>query len=222
MKFILGNGIASPLSNCLRVLCGIIFFFDRTHVSNKQKLSVHPLMFSLSIIPRWLCNLPYAWRPLGYFPKLPSAKKIGQNIDTLHRCLDVLLTGLVSAQRNGGLSAPVQAKDGSQFQLCFKVPVCYVIGDVEGHDELCTRYGSHQSYRLSQECDCPTASADDHHVQCTYIKASFLSELRHRKDTATLKSFAFHNVTNAFDNICFGANEYGIHHATPSEVLHSL
>ena len=106
-------------------------------------------MFSLFIIPRWLQNQPYAWRPLGYFPKLPSAKKIGQNIDTLHHCLDILLTGLVSAQRNGGLSAPVQAKDGSQFQLCFKVPVCYVIGDVEGHDELCTRYGSHQSYRLS-------------------------------------------------------------------------
>ena len=28
-------------------LCGVTFFFDRTHVCNKQKLSVHPLMFSL-------------------------------------------------------------------------------------------------------------------------------------------------------------------------------
>jgi hypothetical protein len=97
-----------------------------------------------------------------------------------------------------------------------------VIGDVEGHDELCTRYGSHQSYRLSRGCDCPTGSADDHDVQCNYIKASFLTQLRHRNDIATLKSFAFHNVTNAFDSVSFGANEYGIHRATPSEVLHSL
>ena len=105
-------------------------------------------MFSLSIIPHWLQNQPFAWRPLGYFPKLPSAKKFGQNIDTLHRCLDVMLSGLVQAQRAGGLKAPVMAKDGREFRLCFKVPVCYVIGDIEGHDELCTRYGSHSTYHL--------------------------------------------------------------------------
>jgi hypothetical protein len=39
---------------------------------------------------------------------------------------------------------------------------------------------------------------------------------------ATLKSYSFHNVTNAFDNVSFGANEFGIHHATPTEVLHSI
>jgi hypothetical protein len=82
-------------------------------------------------------------------PKLASAKKVGQNIDILHHCLDVLLSGLVKDQRDGGLTAPVQAKDGRLFELCFKVPVCYVIGDVEGHNEQCTRYGSHQSYHLS-------------------------------------------------------------------------
>ena len=57
---------------------------------------------------------------------------------------------------------------------------------------------------------------------CTYIKASYLAELRRTKDIKTLKSLAFHNVTNAFDNVCFGANVHGIHRATPSEVLHSL
>ena len=57
---------------------------------------------------------------------------------------------------------------------------------------------------------------------CTYIKASYLTSLRIRNDIETLKSLAFHNVTNAFDSVSFGANEYGIHRATPSEVLHSL
>ena len=202
--------------------CLVSFFFDRTHVSNKDKLSVHPLMFSLSIIPRWLRNQPFAWRPLGYFPKLPSAKKFGQNIDTLHRCLDVMLSGLVQAQRTGGLKAPVLAKDGREFRLCFKVPVCFVIGDVEGHDELCTRYGSHLTHRLCRECDCLTESSDNPDVVCTYIKASYLTELRNTNDIATLKALSFHNVTNAFDSVSFGANEYGIHRATPSEVLHSL
>jgi hypothetical protein len=204
------------------ILCGIIFFFDRTHVANKDKLSLCPLMFTLSIIPRWIRNQPYAWRPLGYFPKLPHAKKFGQNIDTLHRCLDVLLSGLVMAQRSGGLTTPVLRADGSSIELCFKVPLCFIIGDVEGHDELCARYGSHQSHRLCRECDCLTASSDNPDINCRYIKSSFLSELRRVNDIETLKSFSFHNVNNAFDNVCFGANEFGIHRATPTEVLHSI
>ena len=121
-------------------------------------------LFSLSIIPHWLWNQPFAWRPLGYFPKLPPAKKPGQNVDTLHHCLDVLLHGLVKVQHNGGLNAPVHANDGSVHNLSFKVPVCFVIGDVEGHDELCTHYGSHQTSGLSHECDCPTHSADNHAI----------------------------------------------------------
>jgi hypothetical protein len=138
------------------------FFFNRTHVANKDKLSLCPLMFTLSIIPRWKGNQPYAWRPLGYFPKLPQAKKFGQNIDTLHRCLDVLLSGLVMAQRSSGLTTPVLRTDGSSIELCFKVPLCFIIGDVEGHNELCARYGSHQSHRLCRKCgDCLTASSDN-------------------------------------------------------------
>jgi hypothetical protein len=38
------------LNDANHVLCGIIFF-DPTHVSNKERLSTHPLMFSLSITP---------------------------------------------------------------------------------------------------------------------------------------------------------------------------
>ena len=107
--------LPATAEGCQRRLVWYHIFFDCTHVSNKDKLSVHPLMFSLSIIPHWLRNQPFAWRPLGYFPKLPSAKKFGQNIDTLHCCLDVMLSGLVQAQRAGGLKAPVMAKDGREF-----------------------------------------------------------------------------------------------------------
>jgi hypothetical protein len=95
-----------------------------------------------------------------------------------------------------------------------------VIGDVEGHNKICTHYGSHWTYSLSRECDCTTKKADDPDVVCT--KASYLAELRHTKDIKTLQSLAFHNVINAFNNLCFGANIHGIHRATPSEVLHSL
>jgi hypothetical protein len=189
-------------------LCGIICFFDCTHVANKDKLSLCPLMFTLSITPHHLWNQPFAWRPVGYFLKLPSAKTVGQNIDTLHHFLDVSSSGLVKAQQDGGLKSPILSKDGQPFRLCFKVPLCYVIGSGEGHNDLCAQYGPRQIYRLNQECNCLTESADNPDVKCTNIKASFLTQLCLRNDNETLKSLSFHNVTNAFDKVCFGANEY--------------
>jgi hypothetical protein len=108
---------------------------------------------------------------LGYFPKLPSTKKVGHNIGALHRSLDVMLSGLAKAQWAGGLKAPVLVNNGQEFRLCFKVPVCHVIGDVEGHNEICTCYSSHQTYSLAQECDCTTESSDDPDVVCNYVNS---------------------------------------------------
>jgi hypothetical protein len=65
-------------------------------------------------------------------------------------------------------------------------------------------------------------SSDDPYVTCKYIKASSLTALCNGNNVAELQDMAFHNVTNAFDKVCFGANEYGIHRATPTEVLHSI
>ena len=66
--------------------------------------------------------------------------------------------------------------------------------------------------------------ADNHKVQCEYIRASpALRQLRESRNMQALKDLCFHNVSNAFNKVCFGAsNEYGIHRATMSEVLHAI
>ena len=64
--------------------------------------------------------------------------------------------------------------------------------------------------------------ADNHEVECEYIKASHLRQLRESCDKSSLKALCFHNVKNAFDDVCFGANEFGIHRATMLEVLHAI
>ena len=66
------------------ILCGIIFFIDRTHVADKEKLTLCPVLFSLSIIPCWLRNHSFAWHPIGFIPKLPKQRFKGQNADTTH------------------------------------------------------------------------------------------------------------------------------------------
>ena len=58
-------------TNSNEVLCGIILAVNRNHVADKDKLSLEPVLFSLSIIPRALRNHPFAWRPLGFIPSCP-------------------------------------------------------------------------------------------------------------------------------------------------------
>ena len=50
--------------------------------------------------------------------------------------LGSILSGLVTAQRNGGIKAPLLYKSVEE-EFCFKVPLAFVIGDIEGHDVLC-------------------------------------------------------------------------------------
>jgi hypothetical protein len=121
------------------ILCGIIFFIDRTHVADKEKLTLCPVLFSLSIIPRWLRNHSFAWRPIGFIPKLPKQRFKGQNADTTHRVLGSILSGLLTAQLKGGIKGSVRDKFNVPRQVVFKVPICFIIGDVEGHDLLCGR-----------------------------------------------------------------------------------
>jgi hypothetical protein len=60
----------------------------------------------------------------------------GQNADTTHRVLDSILSGVVTAQLMGGIKCSMRDKFNITRELCFKVPICFVIGDVEGHNVL--------------------------------------------------------------------------------------
>jgi hypothetical protein len=196
------------------ILCGIVLAIDRTHVADKDKLSLEPVLFSLSIIPRSLRNHPFSWRPLGFIPKLPLSKAKGNNARTYHKVLGSILSGLVRAQKNGGIECGVMDQVdeyGTERLFCFKVPLAFVIGDVEGHDVLCGRYHTHNTNMLSRECDCTLADADNHEVECQYIRANDLMLLRQSNDHIALKGMCFHYLRNAFDKVSFGANEYGIH-----------
>jgi hypothetical protein len=92
-------------SNSNDILCGIILVFDHTHVADKDKLSLEPVLFSLSIIPRALHNHPFAWRPLGFIPKFSRSNSLGFKTLTYHRVLGRMLSSLVRAQKMEVLNA---------------------------------------------------------------------------------------------------------------------
>jgi hypothetical protein len=135
-----------------------------------------------------------------------------------------MLSSLVHAQNNGGIKCRVlqQPDDVTEVKLYFKVLLAFVIGDIEGHDVLCAQYQMHSTKMLSRECNCSKEDVDNHKVQCEYIRALDLTWLQDSHNKSALKDLCFHNVRNAFNKVCFGANEYGIHRATMLEVLHAI
>jgi len=96
------------------VLCGLIFFLDRTHVAGNDHQGIECLFFTLSILPCAIHNKSWSWCPLGIMPKFESNDSKGQNAITFHRVLRVLLKGVREAHLLGGLITNVLCPNGLQ------------------------------------------------------------------------------------------------------------
>ena len=102
--------------------------------------------FTFSMLPRNICNQAWAWHPLGFIPKFESHHSCGQNMQALHLVLTHILSGLRGIQEIGGLTTVVLPPLLSQqITLTFKVPIAFIVGDVEGHDKHCGRYKVHHN-----------------------------------------------------------------------------
>ena len=82
--------------------------------------------------------------------------------------------------------------DGKVSELCFKLPLCFVMGDVEGHDKSVGRYASHSTSRLGRLCDCEKEFADDPDVKCIRTKASDIQALYEGNDKKGMKKIGYH------------------------------
>ena len=101
-----------------------------------------------------------------------------------------------------------------------KVPIAFIIGDCEGHDKLCGRFGTHhlENAMVCRDCDCSTNDLDDPNVSCSPMLVERIQNLA--GDLDGLKQISHHNIQNAFDGLCFGGDNEGIHGCSPPEMLH--
>ena len=156
--------------------------------------------FYTLILPRHICNQAWAWCPIGFIPKFESHHLRGQNMQALHLVLTCILSGLCGIQEIGGLTTIVLPLSLSQqITLTFKVPIAFIVGDVEGHDKLCGRYKVHHNIKqLCHECDCLLEDADDPNVCCIRTRASGIALLVDLGDLKALKEISYHAISNAF------------------------
>ena len=92
-------------SDSNEVLCGIILFIDQTFTAENDHQGSECPLFTLSILPRHICNQAWASHSLGFMPKFESHHSCGQNMQALHLVLTCILSGLRGIQEISGLTA---------------------------------------------------------------------------------------------------------------------
>lgn len=139
-----------------------------------------------------------------------------------HAYMKAILGSLVSMQKGPGMKWNLTYK-GQSFDVVFQSSTMLVIGDTDGHDMLCGRYKARATnIRVSRDCDCLTAAADNPNVTCTAVLQADIEKLINDKNEDSLQSISQHLVENAFYELCWGGNAHGIHGLTPYEPLHAI
>ena len=160
-------------------------------------------------------------------PKLSKAqqkdRKKGGPVRDYHRQLRIILQSLVDVQRENNFPHPLWV-DGKGKIVNFKFPVGMLIGDIQGHDVQCGRYGIHsfKCQSACRDCDIATNDTDNPMATCVYITQQRIQDLIDRNDLDGLLKLSHHWVQNAWHWVDFGGDKYGVHGATPPEPLHWL
>ena len=97
-----------------------------------------------------------------------------------------------------------------------------IIGDAKGNNSLGAHYNSSRSKHLCCECDVLFEETDNPYALCHCVTQLKIQGMFLNGDRKEMECLSFHFIENAFWNISFGANRYGIFQYCPSENLHSI
>lgn len=142
----------------------------------------------------------------------------------LHSMLRVALKSFVKLQKTGFIW-DFKYKNKTYKDVEFIIYVPFVKCDTEEGDLLCGKYlvRTGNVAQLCRYCHCPTADADNPRANYKLKTQKEIERLVNRQDLDALKAMSQQCIRNAFYSVRFhGANECGIHGATPSEMLHAL
>jgi hypothetical protein len=207
----------------LDVLCCPIFFLDKTHVDVHGRLCIEPASFTLSIFTKEARRNPKFWRTLGIIPNqsnMQNASSAEKAID-YHHMIETIFKSVVDIQQGPGVAWKLKYVNIS-YDVVWKFPVLFIIGDTEGHDKMCGKYLSRTTKvnRLCRYCDCPTNSTDDPWFKIKYTSSDEISQLFRKGDLVGLKDISYHGLLNGFRDIVFCDEDRGINGATLAELLH--
>ena len=210
----------------------IILYIDKTQMSMSGKLSIFPVQMSLAIFTEETRRKAAAWRPLGYIANEDyyfSQAERNQNTadvknERFHRQLEVILKSFKHAQEPGALDN-IKLQLGKHSKIVnLYVPLQFIIGDVEGGDQLCSRqsYRGIECERLCRTCNVSTANAGRTDLICTRIEVAHVQQLVADQNLEALKKLAQRPLFNCLYSIDCGNDPYGVFSMIHTEGLHAI
>jgi hypothetical protein len=211
----------------------IIFACDETHLQKGGKAAAWPLLFTTLVLNQKSRNLPIAWRTLGYINDLSliqtsaKDKNLSKELkaERLHAIFKTLLASIIEAQESGALDDIPITFGGVTKIVNLKVPVIFIIGDMQGGDKICctTCHYSNKLHRLCHKCNVRGDECGDPLIQCKKISMVRMMQLVKDNRQDILDDFDQYNVHNAWFDVSYGGCRFGIFSAAcPIEPLHSL
>jgi hypothetical protein len=141
-----------------------------------------------------------------------------------HKIMEAVLEGIVTAQKKGGFKAFIRM--GDVIRLVTVIPVItFVKGDAKSGDTLVSRFGGKNCIaRVPRMCLCGKADLDNPLHRCLWESRHHrrAREKEMKEYMAALDAMSAHCCDNAFFNIKFGHNPFGIMLTTPSDMMHSF
>ena len=208
------------------VLIPIQIYMDETTLDAYSKLSLHPLVMTLLIFNRSTRSLSMSWRTLAYIPNFDALfgnknYSVDMKHNDFHFCLRYLLDGVskILESSNGfNWCFEFDSYPDKVYKRNIKFVLGNVLGDAKGANVLCSRFGNNTSSHIARDCNVLTMVCDDPYHKCVFHKQKDLDELN--IDQLRQLSFRRARPYNAFSNLDFGANCYGINGACAADPCH--
>ena len=140
-------------------LLPIIFAMDKTTISSSTNLHVFAVMFTTSLLDCKTRNQAHTWRQLEYIPidrnfySKQQWKDMGSVLKSirLNMLFDTVLQSYCAAQSNGALDNSPLTLGNKTKTVNLKVPLAFIIGDIQGGDGIC---GQSTYYQSGAHCIC--------------------------------------------------------------------
>jgi len=197
----------------------LVCFYDKTHTDLHGSLACAPFICTPAFLNRECRNDDSNYMVLGYIPNLGYGKgKAKTQTSTMrlqdeHDCLALITKQIIKIQTNGGFWTEVMGK-----KVCVKVWIHFITGDTAGHNNLVGHMnGSNMKYPY-RDCKCELHELSNPRPKCKLVT---LNDIRTATNTPNgLASLSKKKIKNAFDDVWFGDQTYGLLGSVPAEMLH--
>lgn len=211
----------------------LVFFYDKANLDRFGALACSPLIFSFGFFKNCARARRMFWRILALVPNLgvgkgkSNKKTANEKSNEHHKVLKKAFEEFIAIVNAGGFKTVFRGRT-----VVLKFWVQFIIGDTEGHNDLCGHFNKHTKCKAPvRDCHCGPNDLATIPPQCTPITLKEVADGQAEdmelgqagKTGSNLHSMSQRPMEdNVFDHLPMANEKRGIHACTNFETLHVM